>query len=102
MTNGTARKRGAAQQAGTAAGTSSSSRDQKDSRSPSCTSPTDSDYKSEEEIDSIISKLPHWVDQLGGIRNLVIGGLVLEWYSLQERGCQPAWRCASCCTCLRT
>lgn len=80
VTNGTARKRGANHQAGTAAGTSSSSRDQKDSRTPS---PTDSDYKSDEEIEAIIAKLPYWVDQLGGIRNLVIGGsvswLVSEW-----------------------
>lgn len=33
---------------------------------------------SDAQIDAIITKLPHWVDQLGGIRNLVIGGLLVS------------------------
>jgi hypothetical protein len=33
---------------------------------------------SDEQMDAIIEKLPHWVDQLGGIRNLVLGRRVLE------------------------
>jgi hypothetical protein len=32
---------------------------------------------SDEQMDAIIEKLPYWVDQLGGIRNLVLGGLLL-------------------------
>lgn len=32
---------------------------------------------SDEQMDAIIEKLPHWVDQLGGIRNLVLGRRVL-------------------------
>lgn len=31
----------------------------------------------DEQMDAIIEKLPHWVDQLGGIRNLVLGRRVL-------------------------
>lgn len=42
-------------------------------------SPTDSadTNMSDEQMDAIIEKLPHWIDQLGGIRNLVMGGLLL-------------------------
>lgn len=38
-------------------------------------SPADSADKhmSDEEMDAIIKQLPYWVDQLGGIRNLVLG-----------------------------
>lgn len=76
QTAGTARKRlGTAPAAGTAGSCSRST-------SPADTSVSADTYMSDEQMDSIIEKLPHWVDQLGGIRNLVIGGwvgLLMVW-----------------------
>lgn len=67
--DGTARRRGGPPSAGpTSSCTPSTSRS---------TSPAESDM-SDAQIDAIITKLPHWVDQLGGIRNLVIGGLLVS------------------------
>jgi hypothetical protein len=74
---GTARKRLGAPAAD---GTSSASC----SRSMSPTDSTDT-HMSDEQMDAIIDKLPYWVDQLGGIRNLVLGGLLLKLGPFHQR-----------------
>lgn len=85
--NGGPRKR---PQAAPAANSSS------DTGTRSTPSPTGSDPRSneeiEKEIEDTIAKLPHWVDQLGGIRNLVIGGLVGAGVSVDFGEMHvPAW-----------
>jgi len=45
------------------------------SSSASTSRSTSPDSLTSEEIEATIAKLPSWIDQLGGIRSLIIGGL---------------------------